>query len=131
MVRLGQLALETKTIIYTWALLTNPPYILLRSGPDGLSRFMWRFLTGYSISYNRRHSQHGHLFQNRYKSIVCEEDSYFQELVRYIHLNPLRAKIVKICEELEAYPCCGHGVVTGSRKGLSPLLAFVLFSTLL
>jgi len=47
------------------------------------------------IGFNRRHGRHGQLFQNRYKSIVCQEDVYLQELVRYIHLNPIRAGIVK------------------------------------
>jgi REP element-mobilizing transposase RayT len=114
--RMGQLTSETGTTLYAWSLLTNHAHILLRSGADGLSNFMRRFLTGYSITYNRRHKRHGHLFQNRYKSIVCDEDSYFQELVRYIHLNPLRAKLVKDPVELEAYPWCGHGVVTGRIK---------------
>jgi putative transposase len=114
--RLGQLALETETAIYAWSLLTNHAHILLRSGPDGLVKFMRRFLTGYSVTYNRRHNRHGHLFQNRYKSIVCDEDSYFHELVRYIHLNPLRAELVKDSGELETYPWCGHGVVTGKIK---------------
>jgi REP element-mobilizing transposase RayT len=114
--RMGQLASETGTVIYAWALMTTHAHILLRSGVDGLSNFMRRFLTGYSITYNRRHKRHGHLFQNRYKSIVCDEDSYFQELVRYIHLNPLRAELVKDPAELEAYSWCGHGVVTGRIK---------------
>ena len=56
---------------------------------------MSRLLSGYAASYNRRHQRHGHLFQNRYKSSVCEEDPFFMELVRYIHLNPLRAKLVQ------------------------------------
>jgi hypothetical protein len=55
---------------------------------------MRRLLTGYAQAYNRRHRRVGHLFQNRYKSIVVEEDPYFRELVRYIHLNPLRARLV-------------------------------------
>ena len=111
--RMGQLAVETGTTIYAWSLLTNHAHILLRSGADGLANFMRRFLTSYSITYNHRHNRHGHLFQNRYKSIVCDEDSYFQELVRYIHLNPLRAKLVKDFVALEAYPWCGHGVIIG------------------
>jgi len=53
-------------------------------------------------------SQSRHLFQNRYTSIVCEEDAYFMELIRYIHLNPLRARIVKTLEELDNYRWCGH-----------------------
>jgi len=70
--RLGTIALETETLIYAWALMTNHAHILLRSGPFGLPRYMRRLLSGYAISYNRRHRRHGHLFQNRYKSIVCE-----------------------------------------------------------
>jgi len=48
--------------------------------------------------------------------MVCEEDSYLLELVRYIHLNPIRAGIVKSIEELEGYPWCGHGVLTARVK---------------
>lgn len=114
--RMGRVALETKTVIYAWALMTNHAHILLRSGALGLPKYMRRLLTGYVVAYNRRHQRHGHLFQNRYKSIVCDEDSYFMELVRYIHLNPLRAKLVKTLSELERYAWCGHGVLMGRSK---------------
>jgi len=57
-----------------------------------------------------------HLFQNRYKSIICELEPYLLELVRYIHLNPFRAGVVKSFEELENYPWCGHGVLTGRQR---------------
>jgi putative transposase len=77
---------------------------------------MRRLLTGYAVSYNRRHRRHGHLFQNRYKSILCQEDIYLLELVRYIHLNPLRAKIVKSPTEFEKYPYSGHSVLMGKVK---------------
>ena len=93
--RLAELSVATNTNIYAWALMRNHAHILLRSSETGLSVFMRRLLTGYAIWYNRRHHRWGHLFQNRYKSIVCDEDAYFKELVRYIHLNPLRAKLVK------------------------------------
>ena len=114
--RMGAIASETGTPIYAWALMTNHAHILLRSGPSGLSRYMMRFLSGYAGSYNRRHLRHGHLFQNRYKSIVCEEDRYFKELVRYIHLNPLRAKLVESVSKLDLYPWCGHSVLMGKVK---------------
>ena len=114
--RLGNVAMETETRIYAWALMTNHAHILLRSGPAGLPKLMRRLLTGYAVTYNRRHFRHGHLFQNRYQSIVCDEDSYFQELVRYIHLNPLRAKVVNNLLELDHYPWCGHGVIMGYIK---------------
>ncbi len=114
--RMGKIASDTETVIYAWALMPNHAHILLRSGPHGLSKYMRRFLTGYAITYNRRHTRYGHLFQNRFKSIVCDEDSYFRELVRYIHLNPLRAELVKDMAELERYPWCGHGVIMGRIK---------------
>jgi REP element-mobilizing transposase RayT len=111
--RLGKLAEETMTSIYAWALMSNHAHILLSSGPQGLAKLMRRFLTGYAVVYNLCHRRHGHLFQNRYKSIVCDGDSYFVELVRYIHLNPLRVGLVANLKELERYPYCGHGVVLG------------------
>ena len=114
--RLGKLAVETETAIYAWALMTNHAHILLSSGPLGLAKFMRRFLTGYAVTYTLRHRRHGHLFQNRYKSIVCDGDSYFTELVRYIHLNPLRVKLVANLSELERYAYCGHGAILGTVK---------------
>jgi len=114
--RMREIASDTKTAIYGWSLMTNHAHILLRSGPLGLSKFMRRLLTGYAITYNLCHSRYGHVFQNRYKSIVCDEDSYFRELLRYIHLNPLRAKLVKNISELNRYPWCGHAVLMGRIK---------------
>jgi REP element-mobilizing transposase RayT len=114
--RLGALAKDTDTTIYAWALMSNHAHILLRSGAAGLPTFMRRLLSGYATSFNRRHRRYGHLFQNRYKSIVCEEDPYFRELVRYIHLNPLRAKLVDSVDKLERYKWCGHAVVLGRRS---------------
>ncbi len=111
--RMGKLSAETQTAIYAWALLDNHAHILLRSSSYGLSRYMRRLLTGHAVVYNQRHSRHGHLFQNRYKSIVCEEEAYFLELVRYIHLNPLRAGQVKSLDELAAWPWCGHSALIG------------------
>ena len=74
---------------------------------------MRRLLTGYAIYFNRRYRRSGHLFQNRYKSILCQEDAYLLELVRYIHLNPVRAKLVSDYKELRAYPFCGHSAIMG------------------
>ncbi|OIO29753.1 MAG: hypothetical protein AUJ18_08005 [Candidatus Hydrogenedentes bacterium CG1_02_42_14] len=114
--RMGEIAIDTGTAIYAWALMNNHAHILLRSGKTGLPTFMRRFLSGYAISYNRRHKRYGHLFQNRYKSIICEDDPYFKELVRYIHLNPLRAVIVESLQKLDKYKWCGHSVVMNRWK---------------
>jgi hypothetical protein len=77
---------------------------------------MRNILTGYVVRFNRRHQRQGHLFQNRYKSIVCEEDPYLLELTRYIHLNPLRAGTVRTIKELERYPWSGHSAIMGTVK---------------
>jgi len=114
--RMGEIAIDTGTAIYAWALMTNHAHILLRSGKTGLPTFMRRFLSGYAMAYNRRHKRYGHLFQNRYKSIICEEDPYFKELVRYIHLNPLRAKMLESLQKLDKYKWCGHSVVMNRWK---------------
>jgi REP element-mobilizing transposase RayT len=114
--RIAQLVETTGIRILAWVLMSNHAHLLVLSGPKGISLFMRRLLTGYALSYNRRHGRIGHLFQNRYKSIVCEEEPYLLELVRYIHLNPLRAKEVKSLAELEQYPWSGHSVLVGRRK---------------
>jgi hypothetical protein len=72
-------------------------------------------LAGYAGAFNRRHHRAGHLFQNRYKSIVVEEEPYLLELVRYLHLNPLRAGIVRNLRALDRYPWSGHAALVGRR----------------
>jgi len=114
--RIGAVFPATKAICYAFALLPNHAHLLLRTGDAPLSTVMSRLLTGYVVHFNRRHRRHGQLFQNRYKSIVCQEDAYFKELIRYIHLNPLRAGIVKDLEALATFPYCGHAVLMGKAK---------------
>lgn len=124
--RMGKIAQESGTFIYAWALMTNHAHVLLRSGLSGLSVFMKRLLTGYASGYNRRHKRAGILFQNRFKSIVCDEETYFLELVRYIHLNPLRAGVIKTLAELDRYPYCGHSVIIGRIKNAWQARDYVL-----
>jgi len=111
--RLGNTLEQTSTPCYAWTTMPNHVHLLLRTGTMSLSSVMRRVLTGYALEFNRRHKRYGHLYQNRYKSILCEEDPYFLELVRYIHLNPLRAGIAKDIDDLEKIPITGHGVVMG------------------
>jgi len=113
--RFGSLLLQTETKCYAWALIPNHFHLLLKTGNVPIATLMRRLLTGYAAGFNRRHQRSGHLFQNRYKSILCQEDTYLMELVRYIHLNPLRAKLVTGLHELKAYPYVGHGVILGKR----------------
>lgn len=111
--RLGKVASDTETQCFAWALIPNHFHLLLKTGITPIATVMKRLLTGYAMHYNRRHKRYGHLFQNRYKSILCQEDSYLLELTRYVHLNPLRAKLVSDIKELNNHPYCGHSVLTG------------------
>jgi REP element-mobilizing transposase RayT len=124
--RLSILLPETRTQCYAWSFLSNHAHFLFQSGPHGIAGLMRRLLIGYAVSYNKRHRRHGQLFQNRYKSVICQEDLYFQELVRYIHLNPLRAKIVTGLKELDRYSYCGHSALTGKKKRQWQNIEYVL-----
>jgi putative transposase len=114
--RLGEILQDARAVCYAWALIPNHFHLLLRTGPVPISTVMRRLLTGYALWYNRKHRRNGHLFQNRFKSILCQEDIYLLELVRYIHLNPIRARLVKDVDELGLYPYCGHSVIMGKMK---------------
>lgn len=114
--RLGMILSQTRTRCYAWSLMPNHFHLLLKTGNVPIATVMRRLLTGYAIRFNRRHKRVGYLFQNRYKSILCQEDVYFKELVRYIHLNPLRACIVKDFKALDGYPYSGHSTLLGNRK---------------
>lgn len=114
--RLSKLLPETKTACYAWVFIPNHAHFLFRTGLVPLATLMRRLLTGYAVGFNHRHNRHGQLFQNRYKSIVCQEDVYLKELVRYIHVNPIRAGIVSGLKALNKYPYCGHSVLMGKKK---------------
>jgi REP element-mobilizing transposase RayT len=114
--RLGNVLKDTKTPCYAWALMPNHFHLLLKTGLTPIATIMRRLLTGHAVYFNRRHCRCGHLFQNRYKSILCQEENYLLELVRYIHLNPLRAKQVSDLKKLEHYLYCGHAVLLGNYQ---------------
>jgi len=111
--RLGNQCMDGNLIVYAWCLLSNHFHLLVRTGRQPIFRSMKKLLTGYVVNFNLRHKRTGHLFQNRYKSIICEEDPYLLELTRYIHLNPLRAGMVGEVKELNNYRWAGHSVIMG------------------
>lgn len=112
--RLEAVLEETKARCFAWALIPNHFHLLIRTGKEPLSALMRRLLTGYSVAFNRRYERKGHIFQNRYKSILCQEDAYLLELVRYIHLNPIRAGQVRDLADLESFPYTGHSALMGA-----------------
>lgn len=112
---IGNILSDTKTSCFAWALIPNHFHLLLRSGSQPLATVMRRLLTGHAMGFNRRHHRSGQLFQNRYKSILCQEEPYLLELIRYIHLNPLRAGEAR--RRYQAYVL--EGIEMGKRPDLT------------
>ena len=111
--RLEKCMKDTGHKCYGWSLMPNHFHLLMRSGVKPLSDLMRKLLTGYAVYHNNKYARSGYLYQNRYKSILCQEDTYLLELVRYIHLNPLRAGLVKDMNGLNIYKWSGHSVLIG------------------
>jgi putative transposase len=124
--RLSTLLKDTETLCYAWSLIPNHFHLLLMPTRFTLALLMRRLLTGYAVPFNLTHNRTGHLFQNRLKSIVCEKETYLLELIRYIHLNPIRAELVNNLKELDQYPWSGHAVLMGNRHMDGQVLGEVL-----
>lgn len=114
--RLSVLTGEDRLQLYAFSLMPNHFHLLVRPLSLGLPTFMSRLLTGFSGRFNLRAKRHGHVFQDRYKSIVVEEERYLLELIRYIHLNPIRAGIIGSLSELASWPYTGHATLLGQNK---------------
>ena len=100
--------------LYAYCLMPNHLHLLMeQAGEYPLSRYMQRLHTAYTQYFNRKHRKVGHLFQGRYKAILVNRDAYLLELVRYIHLNPTRAKLE---EKPGQYPWTSHFQYLGKVK---------------
>ena len=113
--RLKSILSKNSMQCYAWCVMDSHFHLLLLTGSTPLSEFMRRLLTGYAVNYNNTHKRSGHLFQNRYKSILCDKDEYLMLLIRYIHLNPVRAKKVDI-NKLAGYPWTSHKEIIHKQK---------------
>jgi putative transposase len=101
--------------LYAYCLMPNHFHLLIERRQGFLSRIMQRLLTSYCQYHNRKYGKSGHVLQGRYKSILCQSDRYLGELVRYIHLNPVRAKMVRRAED---YPYSSHRAYLGLEEAL-------------
>jgi putative transposase len=114
--RLAQLLKETSSSCYAWALMPAQIHLLLKTGTSPISSLLHRLLTGYVVTYNKRHRRRGPLFHSRYRAILCQEEPYLLDLVRYIHLNPLYLGVVRGFSELGRYRYAGHSFILAKRK---------------
>lgn len=103
--RLARYRQSCRVRLWAYCLMPNHVHLLVETADEPLSGFMQRLQQSYTQYFNRTHRTVGHLFQGRYQAIVCEKDPYLVALVRYIHLNPVRAKLVT---RPEAYAYSGH-----------------------
>lgn len=85
---------DAGAVILAYCLMGNHFHLAIKVGEVPLSSIIQRLLTGYSMTFNRRHERTGHLFQARYKAVICFENRYLTTLISYIHMNPVRAGIV-------------------------------------
>jgi len=102
-------------VLYSYILMSNHVHLLVETVKDPLSKIMQLISFTYARYFNKKYDKVGHLFQGRYKAILCDRDEYLLGLVRYIHLNPVRAKIVTMPEEFQ---WSSHSEYIGKRKGL-------------
>jgi putative transposase len=97
-------------MIHVYCLMDNHYHLLIETPRSNLSQILHHINGAYTNYYNAKRKRAGHLFQGRYKAIIVEKDAYFQELSRYIHLNPVRADIA---ERPSAYPWSSYGYYIG------------------
>ena len=96
---LAETALTFDVLIHAYCLMPNHFHLLLETKDSNLSQVMKRLLGLYTVRFNRKHKRLGHLFQGRYKALIVDKDAYFLQLSRYVHLNPVKAKLVKNPED--------------------------------
>lgn len=102
----------------SWSLMDNHYHLVVRTNEKPMSALMRPLNGGYAQWYNKKYKRPGYLFQGRFASSICEDSDYAKELIRYVHLNPLRANLVSTLEELEKWPWCGHGYLLGNELSL-------------
>jgi putative transposase len=115
--RLAPLAQHDAMAIYAWAPLPNHFHLLCKTKKLSLASRTRKLLTSYVVSFNNPQQEHGHLFQNRHKSIVCQGGTYLTELARYVHLNSLQAGLREDLTEFSKSPWSGHLAQMGHVRG--------------
>lgn len=101
---------------YAWVLMGNHYHLLLRVNEHHLASMLRPVNSKYARWFRKRDGSRGYLFQDRFKSIVTQDQGYIEELVRYIHLNPMRANICYTLDDLDHYPWSGHAALVGTMK---------------
>ncbi len=118
--RLGYILRETRTPCYAWPLMPNHFHLLLRTGDAPISIVMKRLLTGNAVTFNRRNRRSGHLFQNRYKSILCQEDTSASPPLTSIWREWPARPPPRLSRSAPSSPGSGQNHITLGRTGEPP-----------
>jgi putative transposase len=100
-------------VLHAYCWMENHVHMALQVRDEPLSKLMQNISQRYTFWFNKRHEQAGHVFQGRYKAVLVDKDTYLKELIRYIHLNPVRAGMVT--DALD-YPRSSHAAYTGKIR---------------
>ncbi len=93
--RLARYRKKYDYVLHAYCLMPNHVHLLVESSEQPLAKIMQGLQQSYSKYFNLRHRKTGHVFEGRYKAILCQKDEYLLQLIRYIHLNPVRAGMVR------------------------------------
>jgi putative transposase len=115
---------KSKCEIYAYCLMDNHTHLLLKEGLEPLATTMKKIGTSYVYYYNWQYNRKGHLFQDRYKSEPVEDDTYFLTVLRYIHLNPIKAGIA---DDPASYPYSSYTEYTNRANLINPIFALNMF----
>jgi REP element-mobilizing transposase RayT len=103
---------------YAWTLMDDHYHIFIKTSHLPLSKLMRALNSGYARYYNKKYGRRGYLFQDRFQSVLCQDQDYAVQLIKYIHLNPLRAGKVQSLEQLKDWVWCGHGFLLGPKNAM-------------
>lgn len=110
--------------IYACCLMSNHIHLLLKEGVEPLATTMKKIGSSYVYYYNWQYNRKGHLYQDRYKSEPVENDTYFLTVLRYIHLNPIKAGIA---DNLDSYPYSSYLEYIDKANIINPTFALNMF----
>jgi putative transposase len=116
--RLAKSLLDSGHRCITWNLMDNHYHLFIRSNEKPLCSLMRPLNSGYARWYNKKNKRHGYLFQSPYKSVLCQNSHHLSELIRYIHLNPLRANMISSYDNLSDWKWSGHNLLLNNENAI-------------
>ncbi len=112
--------------VHAYCLMPNHVHLVVETGRESISKIMQLITGRYAQIFNKKYSRKGHLYQERFKSIMINNDRYFLTVIRYIHQNPLRAKLIKTLDD--PWPSSFDDYVCDKKKSwLTTKLAWKYF----